>query len=296
MGHDMNKLTTTIAMLFLSAGTAQAADAVAEEAGAPVPVAIEDDRFALTLGGGVTVQPTYEGSSEYRVAPFPIIAPSFGQSDGPRRFEFRALDDIRLHLVRFGGFSAGPIAGYRFGRDEDDANRLAGLGDVDGGLVVGGFVAYDLYDAGEDRAGLSLGVSTQVTGDPFDANLFPALGRDYGTTADLSAHYATAVSDRLIMDARAGLVWADGDYMDTHFGVSPVQSAASLAGLGVYDPDAGVKNLYLKVGARYALTDNWSVRAGVGYSHLVGDAADSPVVENESQFFGSLGAAYTLRF
>ena len=294
----MTRILIAAALCSALTAPALAADATQGPQDGPVagPVEIDEARFSLTLGAGASVQPLFEGSSEYRIAPFPIVAPSFGGSDGPRRFEFRALDDARIHLLRLGGLSVGPVVGYRFGRDEDDAARLAGLGDVDDGFVLGGFVNYDVYDTGTERAGASLAVSTQVSGDPVDNNLFPTLGRDYGYTADLSAHYATALSDRLTVDARAGLVWADDEYMDTHFGVSAAQSAASLAGLGIYDPDAGIKNVYAKLGMRYDVTENWSVRASAGYSHIVGDAADSPVVENESQFFGSLGAAYTLRF
>ena len=277
---------------------ALAADAVFESDPVPAPV-VEETRFSLTLGGGVGFQPLYEGSDEYRTVGFPIVSPSFGASDGPRRFEFRGLDDVRIHALYAGGLSVGPLLGYRFGRDQDDSRRLNGLGDIDGGLVVGGFVNYDVISEGPERLGVGLAYSTQVTGDAADGSVLPALSNDYGYEIDLSAHYETQVTDRLNVAMRAGGTYADDDYMQTHFGVDPLQAANSAAagvGLLAYDADAGIKNVYANVSTVYQLTQNFDLRAGLGYSRLLNDAADSPVTENENQFNGFLGAAYKLQF
>ncbi|MEL6750839.1 MAG: MipA/OmpV family protein [Pseudomonadota bacterium] len=294
-------MKTLISALALAAmtSTAFAADAVFEPTPEPAPVVVDESRFALTLGAGVGFQPLYEGSDEYRAFAFPIIAPSFGAGDGPRRFEFRALDDARIHLLRTGGFSVGPVVGYRFGRDADDSNRLTGLGDIDDGLVVGGFVNYDFVDNGTERVGVGLAYSTQITGEASDDSLFPALRNDFGYELDLSAHYDTQLTEQLSVKFVGGGVYADDEYMQTNFGISANQAIASTAasvGLPAYDADAGIKNVYAKADFKYQMTENFDLRAGIGYSHLLNDAADSPITESESQFFGSVGAAYTLRF
>ena len=278
-------LATALAATVLAAAAApaHAADDGMEEA----------SRFSLLVGGGASVQPLYEGSDEYRVAPFPIIAPSFGVSDGPRRFEFRALDDVRVHLVHWGRLSLGPLAGYRFGRKESDAARLLGLGDVDGGLVVGGFADYAFVDTGDLRLGVDAALSSQVTGDVFGNRPF-ALGTDYGFEADFAVSVERRFGPALRTTARAGAVFADDEYMRTAFGVNAAQAATS--GLAPYRPDGGLKNAYMRLDATVNLTERFELRAGVGYSRLVGDAAASPITMSANQFSASLGAAYRFRF
>ena len=40
------------------------------------------------------------------------------------------------------------------------------------------------------------------------------------------------------------------------------------------------------------LSDRWSLLLIGRYSHLIGDAADSPIVETESQLYGGLAISY----
>lgn len=40
------------------------------------------------------------------------------------------------------------------------------------------------------------------------------------------------------------------------------------------------------------LSERWLLKAGGRYGRLLGDAADSPVVETENQFSGVLGLGY----
>jgi outer membrane scaffolding protein for murein synthesis (MipA/OmpV family) len=100
-----------------------------------------DSGLELQVGGVVAVSPKFEGSKDYEVVGFPIVAPA-GSSLGDGLVQFRGPDDVRLRLLRAGKFEAGPLAGWRFSRVEDDASRFAGLGDVEGGLVAGAYAAY----------------------------------------------------------------------------------------------------------------------------------------------------------
>ncbi|MBL0935405.1 MAG: MipA/OmpV family protein [Rhizobiaceae bacterium] len=43
----------------------------------------------------------------------------------------------------------------------------------------------------------------------------------------------------------------------------------------------------------YRLTDRWTATSKIGYSYLLGDAADSPVTASRSQWSGGLGLTYT---
>ena len=183
-------------LLVMSASPSLAADAVVQVPAAP---AFEDAPMrSILLGGGVGVAPTYEGSDEYTVFPFPIFSYDSGV-DGPRRFEFRALDDIRFHALRLGGFSTGPLAGYSFGREEDAGDILDGLGDVDGGVVAGGFVSYDFVISPSATIGADIGIKTQVTGDAFDERTFAGLPCRSAT----ASRTITATATRSISASRA---------------------------------------------------------------------------------------------
>jgi outer membrane scaffolding protein for murein synthesis (MipA/OmpV family) len=230
---------------------------------------------SLTVGGVAVVKPTYEGSEEYEVIGFPYIFPQF--SGGPgffSRIDARSVDDVRFTLIDRDGFIAGPLGGYNFGRDEDDGDLLEGLGDVDGGIVLGGFVGY--------RWQWLL----------FDVSYHHTLGDDGGYQVRFGVEAKKPISERVTLLGRIGATYADDEYMQNYFGVSPEQSAVSAAGLPAFDADAGFKDVNVQVGLEADLDANWSLRASVRYSHLIGDASDSPVVETDDQFTGLLGVSY----
>ena len=145
-------------------------------------------------------------------------------------------------MLQFSGFEFGPVAGYRFGRDEDDAARLDGLGDIDGGLVLGGFATY--------RTGplaFSVSYHHQATGD------------DTGGLVRFGAEYVIRPSAGFKLTASLGANYATEDYMTSFFGVSAAQSVSS--GLPAYSPDAGFKDVYVGATASIDLTDRWTLSA-----------------------------------
>jgi MipA family protein len=228
----------------------------------------------LQVGGAATVGPKYEGSKEYEVRGFPIIAPAGTPGAEDSGFvQFRGIDDIRFRALHSNGFEFGPLAGYRFGRDEDDADRLTGLGDVDGGVVVG---AYAAYDFGFLKPFLSY--HHQVTGD------------DSGGLIRFGAEKRWMIANGAALTAVAGASYASDDYMVAYFSVTPAQSAAS--GLAAFDADAGIKDVYIGLGADIPLTEVWSLKLGTKYTHLLGDTRESPIVETEHQFTGMVGVTY----
>lgn len=234
--------------------------------------------FGLTLGGFVGLAPKYDGSRDYRVIGFPIVFPTLeggGWLSG--RVDVKGADDVRLRVFEAGGFEAGPLLGWRFGREEDDGARLRGLGDVDGGLVGGGYVAYRL---GALRPFISY--HHQLTGDDTGGVL------RFGTEARAELIHGIALTGTV------GATYASSDYMDAFFSVSSAQAATPAAGLNAFDAEAGIKDVYVGLSASIPLADSWKLRLAGRYSHLVGDAADSPVVETESQWSGGIGLTWSL--
>jgi outer membrane scaffolding protein for murein synthesis (MipA/OmpV family) len=233
----------------------------------------------LKVGGFVYVAPKYEGGKEYEVRGFPLVAPSgYGiSSDG--RVQFRGPDDLRFRLIEFYGFEVGPVVGWRFGRDQDDASRLLGLGDVDGGGVVGGYAAY--------KAGWFK---------PYIAYNHQVWGDNTGGIFRFGAETTTDLAPGLSVSSTLGAVYADNDFMDSYFSVTPAQSAASVAGLNAYDAEAGIKSVFLGLTSDVPLSEVWMLKLSGRYSRLVGDAADSPIVESENQFYAGFGITYRFSF
>jgi MipA family protein len=94
------------------------------------------DRHAGAEG---RILPSYEGSSRYIVAPFPLFEAR--QADAPRAFR-SARDGASIGILETGHFRAGPTLKIDLPRREDDDANLRGLGDVDWAFELGGFVEY----------------------------------------------------------------------------------------------------------------------------------------------------------
>ena len=86
--------------------------------------------------------------------------------------------------------------------------------------------------------------------------------------------------------------WANGDAMQTWYGVTPGQAARSRAGLHAYSPSSGFQSASLYAAWSHQLSARWSTVATLGVSTVLGDARDSPLVERDSNVFGSVGMVY----
>jgi outer membrane scaffolding protein for murein synthesis (MipA/OmpV family) len=230
------------------------------------PFGLFGDRWQA--GGLVYVSPRFEGARSYQVTGFPFVAPAGFGDDGI--VQIKAADDVRFRVLQFSNFEVGPLAGYRFGRDEDDAAHLVGTGDIDGGLVLGAFATY--------RSGplaFSVSYHHQATGD------------ETGGLVRFGVEGVTRLSPAVKLTTGIGTNYATDDYMSAFFDVNG-------GPLPAYDASAGFKDVHVGTTATIDLSDRWTLILVGRYAHLIGDAADSPVVETESQFYG--GAALSYKF
>jgi outer membrane scaffolding protein for murein synthesis (MipA/OmpV family) len=238
---------------------------------------------SVTLGAAAIIKPKYEGSNEHEVIPIPIIIPKFTENPNDdsavtavrKRVKFRGLDDIRIRVLGSERFQIGAVTGYITKRDQDDGDLLKGLGDIDGGLVLGAYSAFTFGAFTFDAA-----VMEKVTGD------------DAGPEFRLGIETSRQITERVSLGIRVGTTIASEDYMQTYFGVTAAQSGRSRAGLPVYTPDGGVKDVFVAVGSTVDLNDRWLLKAGARYGRLLGDAADSPVIETKDQVSGTIGLGY----
>ena len=75
----------------------------------------------------------------------------------------------------------------------------------------------------------------------------------------------------------------------------PDATGFAQSGPSPFSADAGFRELRLTLGAMVPVSEHWLVGVGVMFMRLVGDAADSPIVDDRgsaNQISGGLGVAY----
>ncbi|WP_419903553.1 MipA/OmpV family protein [Kiloniella sp.] len=234
-----------------------------------VDAALSDWDFSL--GAGVGIGPDYEGSDDYDIGILPVLEASWRDDT----FFISSEAGIGATLLRSEHFSAGVAFNYGGGREDGDNSALRGLGDIDNGVEVTAFAGLDF-----DQYAFGVDLTQDISGDA------------KGTLATFNADYRFSFLDeRLMLEVGPDVSWASSDYMSTYFGVDGKQASRSI--YNKYDADAGLKDVGLHLNAMYAFDENWAVMGGVGYSRLLGDAADSPIVDSENQFFSALSVSYS---
>jgi outer membrane scaffolding protein for murein synthesis (MipA/OmpV family) len=160
------------------------------------------------------------------------------------------------------------------GREESRANTLRGMGNVDAAAEGGAFLNYSLSQ------GMVLTSSIR----------FGAGAHSNGLVVDLGAGYATAVAPNWYLSAGAGITLVNADYMQSFFGVTGDQSAAS--GHRVYTPGAGVRDLRASMALTYSIDQRTSVTTALSSSSLLGDAQDSPITHKRTSVTGVVAITY----
>lgn len=265
-----------MAILFSThSGIVLAADAIAVNSDdlPPPPAPSRFGRFEqkladwhVVLGGGAIIVPKYEGSSEFKVMPVPFITATF--------LDTVTIDPTGANIAVYeqGPFELSARLGYEMGRKEGDSDHLHGLGNVDMGATVGA------------KAAVKFGPAEIF------AQVDKTVGGSEGLLGKIGIEVTQPLSQSLIIGASASGVFADENYMQAYFGVTPEQSARS--GLARYDAGAGLKRADFSISATYMLNEDWMVRGEAGVGVLLGDAADSPVVVDKVQPSGMLLVGY----
>lgn len=116
-----------------------ASGSVAEPAFDPArfePSSADGAVWSLIVGAGALYAPEYEGSRGFKVSPLPAVIFTYG--------DWLTLDPRGISVTAFThqGFSLAGKVGYEMGRDEDDGDRLKGLGDIDFAATIGARATY----------------------------------------------------------------------------------------------------------------------------------------------------------
>lgn len=233
------------------------------------------------IAAGAAMLPDYAGSDDYRVIPF-----------GAARFEMGGVEfrtqgpGLAANLYETGPWEFGAYVRWSGGRDDVEDEIVDRMRDVDSSLIAGGYARLTVAEGvltERDRFGLGVDLGVDALGN-FDGLAWSA-SADYGVMVSRGVFAALSLSASGFSD----------DYADTLFSVDAVDAAAT--GLSLYTAEGGVRDVGLTAIVDVSVSRNWSVTGVAGYSRLLGDYADSPIVTergSEDQVF--LGLALGRRF
>ena len=215
----------------------------------------------FSIGGGIGVQPDYEGSSDYELVPVPA-----GQAKFDNGMYIKLLGlNLRANLIPSKFWRLGPVYNYRQERDDVENNKVDRMKDISDANELGifGGIEWEGWYVFLELLG--------DTGDAYD-----------GYYSTLKGGYNWVVNEEWVLTFGAFGTYADEDYMETYFGVNGADAARS--GLDRYDADEGMKDIGLDFGANWRFAQNWDLRGLLQVKQLVGDADDdSPVVDQGSE-------------
>ena len=247
----------------------------------------------LYVGLGAVSQPRYEGSHDTRVSALPVLQMQW--SNGI----FLAGMSAGMHLSEKAGQEFGPLLTIDAGRSvsgighgvscprcdanqgitgalvKNNANKLAGMDDINPRVLIGGFYNAQLASQLRLTNKLVFGGGNQRQGLRWNSDLGYSLD-------DFAAHHNVSIS--------LGLSVLNKAYNQAFFGVSNTESLRSFN--RSYTASAGVKDIHADVHWNWALSSSWLLTSSLNLTRLNGSAADSPLVERASSVTVSSALAY----
>ncbi|CZX79105.1 TPA: MipA/OmpV family protein [Enterobacter hormaechei subsp. hoffmannii] len=232
----------------------------------------------LTLGGGVDVAPRYSGSDKSRVTAAQVV--DYAMANGFFISTTRGLG----YGNRVGNLDYSAALSYRAGRKDRDVSSdsiasgsdyLRGMGDIKGSAVVVPGLGYRVTDW------LNVQLQAEV----------PVSERDNGEAVHFGIASPLYTSPENSVTLALTGSWGSSKYMQTYYGVSAAQSAAS--GFARHDAGSGIYAYSLNLDWTHKLTSRWSLLAAAGVTQLTGEAGDSPIVQRKTSPVGSLKVTYS---
>lgn len=230
----------------------------------------------VAIGAGVV--PEFDGSGDVR--PFP-----FATADIRWRginFQVRGAG-ARMDVVSDPRLAIGPVIGPRLPRRDADG-RIGRLPEIGTAIEAGGYIGYRLggNQFGQGAVQLDLTMVHDIS------------NTHNGLLATGSASYAAVQNRDIFLSFDLQTSWASADYSRTYFGID--QNGATASGLAAYTPGSGFRDVGGGVTAGYWFSERFGVIARAGATYLVGDIADSPIVDEGSRWQPAAGLMLSFRF
>ena len=256
--------------------------------GMPTLAPAQSDDISGFIAVGGAIAPEYEGAEDYQGAPL-IVGKARSKSRG-YYIELQGTT-VRANMLpkdigtisKGLSFQIGPTINYRFERSDVENERVDNMRDVDDALEVGGFVALSKWGVFGERDSLTGRI--EMLGDTSDAH--------DGHLVSLNLSYAKPIDKKWRIGLGVESTYASDEYAETYFSVDA--DNASRSGLAVYGAEGGFKDVGVSASLQYSFSQNWGVLTHARVSRLLGDAVDSPVVDDEgsaTQFLGGIAVSY----
>lgn len=217
-------------------------------------------------------RPLYTGSNDYRQLTGPVIDVRY------KDIAFASIGEgLGVNLLRGENYRAGVALGYDMGREaHNDLSQLKGMGNISSAPV---FKVYASY---------AISKSFPLV---FNMDVRQYIGGADGVVGDFSVYAPLpGSSEKLIMFAGPSITLATRLHMQTEFGVSATQSAAS--GYEQYMAHGGLEQAGFGFSATRFFGKHWFVNMDLAASRLFGSADESPVTKTGVQGVLSLAVAY----
>lgn len=223
--------------------------------------------WAADVGVGAIVNPEFAGSEDYQIRPIPYVDARYRDEKGTRLFA----------SVPRG------LGGYVYRSSGNPQRRTAvGLAIAPGFATrddeIDGLDSIDI--ATEARAYLEFARGFWSASATFAADL--GTGHE-GAYVDLSLQGRGRIGRRGFWSLGPSLRIVDSDYAEAQYGVSVPESGRS--GLAAHDAEQGIEQLSLGGVLSLPITEKWSWTTVASVGRLLGDRADSPIVEQKTQAF-----------
>lgn len=230
-----------------------------------------EDGWSFEVGGGFIYSPAFSGSSDYQLKAVPAVRVTYGDV-----FFASVWEGAGYRLLQGADWSAGPLVKMDFGRDADGnssfkiagkrSTALRGFADIDNTMQVGAFLKGRM----ESWSG--------------GVEILQGVNGHEGLTAEFSLNFRTDLHMRddregapLILATGPRMMWGGADYNTAYYGVSSTD--AFNTGLPAYRAGSGLVSAGWGVTGVQPLSRRLTLIAMLNYTRLVGDAADSPLVQ-----------------
>ena len=250
----------------------------------PLPALPQVTRdWDASLGFVTSFGPEYPGAERQRLRASPGFYVRWGRISLATRGSFvsrspetGARGGMRIDLSPSEDWRASLGLRYDGGRSESSSADLQGMGDIPSTLRVRFSTTYSLPERWRIGGGITFDAFGRGGG--WQGNV--GVGREYRLTPDTSAGF------------NLSLGFAGDRYMQSYYGVTPEQSAATGGRYPVYEPAAGATDLGFGVSGRTTLTRDWFWFYGSSVTRLLGPAAASPLTHQRNGWNLSAGLAY----
>ncbi len=244
--------------------------AVAAATGVPSATGLQQAGWRSQWGLGMIANPKFVGSDDYNLQPIPYFDFRYMDQKGTKYFAnipqglggffYR---DRTTETGRFINVGAALAPGFNVRDDSID-----GLDEVDPSIEA------RLYVEVGARSWVASAVLAQDVGSGHEGAYIDLSVNRRGRLGSGSGFYAVGPVLRLGNDT----------YKESFFSINPEESIATA--FEEYDADAGVERLGLQGLVSLPLGQSkWRVTTLLRMSSLIDNAADSPIIESEAQFF-----------